>query len=74
MPEKEHSFYIGLAERKDAAMNVDRLEEMEEEMSSLRVQVARLSEGLADRRARVLHLEALVARLREELRQARTSP
>ena len=42
-----------------------------DELASLRAQVSRLSEEVADRRAQALHLEAVVARLRQELHLAR---
>lgn len=49
-------------------MDSEQVKELEEEVRSLRLQVARLSETVADRRARALHLEAVVANLRRQLR------
>ncbi len=52
-------------------MHADERAELLEELESLRRRVAELSEAVADARARRIHQEALVARLRQELQRAR---
>ncbi|MGI8553736.1 MAG: hypothetical protein ACR2PL_23545 [Dehalococcoidia bacterium] len=53
-------------------MEPEEVAEMEDELQSLRGQVERLSAQVADGRARAIHLQATISRLREELR--RVSP
>jgi predicted nucleic acid-binding Zn-ribbon protein len=54
-------------------MDADETADLLDELESLRRRVAELSEAVADARARRIHLEAVIARLKQDLRRAETS-
>jgi hypothetical protein len=55
-------------------MDRDEATELVEEIEALRVQVVELSEVIADCRARGAHQEAIIVRLKGQLRDERRSP
>jgi septal ring factor EnvC (AmiA/AmiB activator) len=52
-------------------MDADETAELLDELESLRRRVAELSEAVADARARRIHQDSVIARLRQELQAAR---